>query len=558
MATHSSNDSSGSSNTARSRYLSIISPVAYSASSCGYCPPPSSGRRSAAKTSQHYGIWAHRISPHYYQRLIDAGWRRSGDYIYKPDLDRTCCPQIPIRLDAATFAPAKRHKRALTNLLFHVRGNSTKPARWKGRWSRGRDWHLQRRWDLVEWSPHPVTTVDKGKQRQHSDDHNDNHDNTSQDAAWANTVAGPKTKRLETTLRLSSSTDEKYRLFRRYQSRVHGEPDDKISSRKGWERFLVDTSLIPVWPASGKMLDDRQEARWRAGELADPYDPDQPIPYGCYHQEYRLDGQLIAVGVLDVLPACISSVYLFYDPDFDHLELGKISALREIGLTRQLSRKPGMESIRHYYLGFYIHNCQKMRYKAEYRPCELLDCAADEWRAFSDIRPALDAGVHHSFEKWQARSGAPAVPSHTAADAAQRSSNDSSSVEGDEQAGKENGDDDDGDGEEEEERRIPTEPAPPPGMLDPTEMLDGLRTLASSRGGNPASAAASSGSLEVLGRALTLNASRQFEGIQPLLMSTFARAYLETGQSKEMVQAVECLAALGGDEDLCGSCVLFL
>lgn len=62
-----------------------------------------------------------------------------------------------------------------------------------------------------------------------------------------------------------------------------------------------------------------------------------------------VDGQLIAVGVLDILPRCVSSVYLFYDPAFAHLQLGKISALREIALVEQLRRQ--RPNIEWYYMG---------------------------------------------------------------------------------------------------------------------------------------------------------------------------------------------------------------
>lgn len=34
------------------------------------------------------------------------------------------------------------------------------------------------------------------------------------------------------------------------------------------------------------------------------------MPYGSYHQLYRIDGKLIAVGVVDVLPKCLVRVYL--------------------------------------------------------------------------------------------------------------------------------------------------------------------------------------------------------------------------------------------------------
>lgn len=56
------------------------------------------------------------------------------------------------------------------------------------------------------------------------------------------------------------------------------------------------------------------------------------------------------MGVLDLLPSCVSSVYLFYDPKFEHWELGKISALNEIALARRLHRD-AHPSVQWYYMG---------------------------------------------------------------------------------------------------------------------------------------------------------------------------------------------------------------
>ena len=41
-----------------------------------------------------------------------------------------------------------------------------------------------------------------------------------------------------------------------------------------------------------------------------------------------MDGKLIAVGVLDILPQCVSSVYFYYDTDYSFLSPGVYSALR--------------------------------------------------------------------------------------------------------------------------------------------------------------------------------------------------------------------------------------
>jgi len=93
------------------------------------------------------------------------------------------------------------------------------------------------------------------------------------------------------------------------------------------------------------------------------------LPCGLYHQHYRVGGEfLVAVGVIDVLPTGLSSVYLFYHPSFSHelVALGKYAILKEIEFARDTLQVPN------YYLGYYIESCQKMRYKAEYKPSQML------------------------------------------------------------------------------------------------------------------------------------------------------------------------------------------
>lgn len=43
--------------------------------------------------------------------LLDRGWRRSGSFLYKPDMERTCCPSYTIRLRADDFVPSKEQLR---------------------------------------------------------------------------------------------------------------------------------------------------------------------------------------------------------------------------------------------------------------------------------------------------------------------------------------------------------------------------------------------------------------------------------------------------------------
>jgi arginyl-tRNA--protein-N-Asp/Glu arginylyltransferase len=106
--------------------------------------------------------------------------------------------------------------------------------------------------------------------------------------------------------------------------------------------------------------------------------------FGTFHQEYRLDGVLVAVSVLDILPTRIASVYFFYDPSFRYLELGKLSALVEIWLAReiysytamnpQLSGLPqgSMPLCRWWDANFYVHCASTMNYKRHFHPSQLL------------------------------------------------------------------------------------------------------------------------------------------------------------------------------------------
>ena len=56
-------------------------------------------------------------------------------------------------------------------------------------------------------------------------------------------------------------------------------------------------------------------------------------------------GELIAVGVVDVLPRCLSSAYLFWDPALSWLALGKLTALKEIAWVQAAgARCPALRS----------------------------------------------------------------------------------------------------------------------------------------------------------------------------------------------------------------------
>ena len=50
-------------------------------------------------------------------------------------------------------------------------------------------------------------------------------------------------------------------------------------------------------------------------------------------------------------------------------------------------------------MGFYIHNCEKMKYKAEYQPSDLLCPTTLKWIPFSDAAPILNKYKFSPLEK---------------------------------------------------------------------------------------------------------------------------------------------------------------
>lgn len=104
-------------------------------------------------------------------------------------------------------------------------------------------------------------------------------------------------------------------------------------------------------------------------------------PITTQEMRYRIDGRLVGLGLIDVLPNVISSVYFYFDPNESARSLGTFSAVREIELARVTNRE-------YVYLGYYIASCREMNYKARFQPCELLH-EDGVWRPFQPPPRAL-------------------------------------------------------------------------------------------------------------------------------------------------------------------------
>ena len=185
--------------------------------------------------------------------------------------------------------------------------------------------------------------------------------------------------------------ETEFDLFCKYQQIIHGDSIDKLSQRR-FRRFLVDGPLKYIHPSQ---MNDVPS-----------------IGLGAFHQQYFLDGKLVAVGVLDILPHYVSSKYFFYDPDYSFLSLGTYSALREIYLVRWLNQES--TALKYYYMGYYISNCPKMKYKAQYHPSYLLCPETYLWQPIETCISKFSVSNYSRLEEDKTKK-APDVPHVTSA-----------------------------------------------------------------------------------------------------------------------------------------------
>ncbi|KAK1761406.1 arginine-tRNA-protein transferase [Echria macrotheca] len=330
--------------------FSHIFPIGYSCSSdCGYCRNSPSGQ--SRKRYSYYAV-ATSLTPDFYQHLVDRCWRRSGTLLYRPNQKNSCCPHYTLRLDSAKFRPTKDQRQAINRFNKYVLGDaySKELARMNPR-SREEARKRDNEFDLV-------ARIAESELR---------------------SLRTPPTPAHEfvVTLEPDTFTEEKYDVFENYQRLVHREPPEKIS-RVGFKRFLCKSPLT-------------------RGSLAGPGGKERQL--GSFHQCYRLDGKLVAVGVLDLLPDCVSAVYFFYHESIRNHNPGKLGALREIALALDAG-------YRWWYSGFYIHSCPKMKYKVDYSPQYVLDPETLEWDLLDKEALAIfDRQAYVSLSRERRRGG---------------------------------------------------------------------------------------------------------------------------------------------------------
>jgi len=191
------------------------------------------------------------VNSHNFNGLIIKGFRRSGQYVYKPNC-KNCSACIPIRLLTKNFIESKSQKRVKKYL---------------------------------------------GK--------------------------------LTVKILPLTFNEEHFELYVDYQNKRHKNKEENEDHIGDYNDFLiksnVDTKLV----------------------------------------EFRLNNELKMVTIIDFIEDGISAVYTFFDCSNQKLSLGTISIIWLIDFCKR-------ENFSFVYLGYWIHESQKMKYKTNFKPYELM------------------------------------------------------------------------------------------------------------------------------------------------------------------------------------------
>lgn len=143
------------------------------------------------------------------------------------------------------------------------------------------------------------------------------------------------------------------------------------TQRRSWKKHSnLEVSLHPLQDKQEyfELYKRYQQARHRDGGMSnDSHDQYQKFLLQSHVDsmlvEFREEGVLRMVSIIDALDDGLSSVYTFFDPDLKQASFGTYNVLWQIELCRQLQ-------LPHLYLGYWIKESRKMAYKGNFQPLQ--------------------------------------------------------------------------------------------------------------------------------------------------------------------------------------------
>jgi arginine-tRNA-protein transferase len=133
-------------------------------------------------------------------------------------------------------------------------------------------------------------------------------------------------------------------------------------------RPVVDASRLALY---AKWHSEREQSRgWEANpQTRDRYSLEFAFPHPCAREVSFYDdasgGRLVGVSLYDATPRALSAAFFFYDPEYARSSLGTANVLALVDEARAAG-------LSYLYLGYRVAGCASLRYKAAFRPHEVL------------------------------------------------------------------------------------------------------------------------------------------------------------------------------------------
>ena len=373
------------------------------------------------------------ISFEVFEDLMERGWWRTGSIIFIPVLKLVCCPSYALRLPVAKFRLSRSHRRVLKRWNdFLMNGDS--------RWDR-RD---RKKFRPGLNSPMPYFAIPSGEELQEMNDPQPVKYDTATEEDDVKQRKMKKEKKRKEELKPGTGPDpdkppsrkaklvraerkmkklaergdctggsernartkqEKSTLLELLQQHEH-----KLSQKN--PKHVLTMTLVPTNPEDGTILQTMEEFLWLYNSFQDAVHtgeqkfatsselhwafvqsplttpPDTERPLGTYHMRYHLDGELVMVSVVDILPRYFVSIYFIYNPDIRFLQPGIYTVLREIALIQQLQQQhPEMQ---YYNLGNFNTSNPKLSYKQQFKPSEVLCPVTNTYTSLEEALPRME------------------------------------------------------------------------------------------------------------------------------------------------------------------------
>ena len=451
--------------------------------SCGYCKDPETGKKNNSSFS--FGFSTNYYPAEIYEDMMFSGWRRCGDYTYKPNLFKSCCKSYTCRLNIEKYKMNKEQRKVMKRFEKYLNGyfdkdnklikdeeieeekkivndnylkelenvfeefikgdelknylskyniNIPKNQIVRNQNRKNGDYStniiiiifnqlkknkveeneiskikndiysiflnkcnsIKEKYEisLCEKTSHINFTL-KNKE-EYNKFYNENYKEKKEaNKKKKKEEKEPKGIKHTYTFELTShyeGTPEKIAIYKKYQIAIHKDKEEECTIER-YNRAWGESNLISKENSIKLPKDLKQKTK----------NPEiYPSKYGTYNFIHKIDNKIIAVGVWDILPTSLSSVYLYYDPSYSFLDLGIVTAVKEIEYVKSFHDLID-SNFKYYVMGFYIDNCQKMKYKGEYHPTEILDIFTLNFVNLDDVKNVIKDNKCHKLSNEKTR-----------------------------------------------------------------------------------------------------------------------------------------------------------